>query len=60
MVVSRSRVLRCALRFRRLRVKTENHASTRFSHDAPVGVKWNVNRGFFAAHARTLGRLCVE
>ena len=41
------------------RVIVEKNPSTALSHEADVGVKWNVHRGWSASHARTLGCLCV-
>ena len=43
----------------RFSVNSLNHRSTRFSHEALVGVKCSVNRGCFSSHARTLGCLWV-
>jgi hypothetical protein len=40
-----------------LRVRILNQASTMFSQDAPVGVKWKCTRGWAANQAWTSGVL---
>ena len=44
-------------RLRRRLVSLAKKPSTAFSHEAEVGVKWKVQRGCRASHARTLGCL---
>ena len=44
-------------RLRRRLVRTAKKPSTALSHDAEVGVKWNVQRGWRASHRRTVGCL---
>ena len=46
-------------RIRRRRVSLAKKSSTALSQDAEVGVKWKVQRGSRASHARTLGCLWV-
>ena len=41
------------------RVSLAKKTSTALSQDAEVGVKWKVQRGWRASHARTLGCLWV-
>ena len=43
--------------FRRRRESVAKKPSTAFSHDADVGVKWNVQRGCRSSQARTLACL---
>jgi len=44
-------------RLRRRLVRMAKKPSTALSHDAEVGVKWNVQRGWRANHRRTAERL---
>ncbi len=60
--VARHAMLALALKTPRrifLRVMVEKNPSTAVSHDAEVGVKWQVHRGWSASHLKTLGCLCV-
>jgi hypothetical protein len=51
---------RCAPRLSLLAVGSANQRSTRFSHDALVGVKCTTKRGWAAGQRWTAGVLCVE
>ena len=42
------------------RVMAEKKPSTALTHEAEVGVKWNVQRGRSASHLRTLGGIVVD
>ena len=42
-----------------LGVILEKKFSTAFSHEADVGVKWKIQRGWRDSQAKTLGCLCV-
>ena len=46
-------------RLRRRLVSLAKNPSTALSHDAEVGVKWNVQRGCRVSHLRTCGCLWV-
>ena len=46
-------------RLSRRRLSLAKRPSTALSHEAEVGVKWKVQRGCRASHARTFGCLCV-
>ncbi len=46
---------RCSRRL----VSLAKYPSTAFSHDADVGVKWNVQRGWRSSHSLTFGCLWV-
>ena len=47
-------------RLRRRLVSLAKNPSTALSHDAELGVKWNVQRGCRVSHLRTCGCLWVE
>ena len=55
----RAGTLRKVPRRMRLRVISAKKRSTRFSHEALVGVKWRWKRGCSAIQAFTVGCLCV-
>ena len=55
----RSLTLVTARRFSCLVVSSLKKRSTKFSHEAEVGVKWNCTRGCFSSQVRTAGCLCA-
>jgi hypothetical protein len=59
MVCFRSSTERNTPRLRRFFVSVAKKPSTALSQDADVGVKWNVQRGCWDSHSRTLGCLWV-
>ena len=59
MAVCRSTIERNTPRRMRCRVILEKKFSTALSHEAEVGVKWKVQRGWRDSQAITLGCLCV-
>ena len=59
MAAWRSAIERKTPRPMRWRVILEKKFSTAFSHEADVGVKWKIQRGWRDSQAKTLGCLCV-
>src|SRR5580698_10275367 len=57
MAASSSKTEQNTPRLRRRFVSLAKKPSTALSHDADVGVKWKVQRGYRLSHARTLGCL---
>jgi hypothetical protein len=57
MAAWRSATDRNTPRLRRRLVRMAKKPSTALSHEAEVGVKWNVHRGWRANHRRTVGCL---
>jgi len=59
MAAWRSAIERKTPRRMRWRVILEKKFSTAFSHEADVGVKWKIHRGWRDSQAKTLGCLWV-
>jgi hypothetical protein len=59
MAAIKAGTLRNVPRRRRLRVISAKKRSTRFSQEAPVGVKRKMKPGCSASHVVTVGCLCV-